>query len=104
MLVCDPSLAISNVDRMAIQHLQQAGIIFTRRKAPKPPRTPRGRIAWKALEATNWKHSDGCRQCGYGVAQSHADYPYGMKLCLRCATVHFNSIRAGLAPNDEISF
>ena len=104
MLICDPSLATSNVDKMAIEHLQKAGIIYTRRKAPKAPRAPRGRIAWKALEATNWKHSGGCRQCGDSSGLTPEPGPYGMKLCQRCLDVHAHSIKAGLTPNDEISW
>ncbi len=104
MLICDPSLAVSNVDRMAIQHLQRAGIIYTRRKAPKTPRAPRGRIAWKALEATGWKTAGGCRQCGASGGLADGYGPYMMKLCQRCLAIHEKSIRAGLTPNEEISW
>ena len=103
MLVCDPSLATSNVDRMAIAHLRQAGVIFTKQPKPKAIRAPKGRIAWKSLEATGYRlNPKGCRQCGASEGHESPLNPYKMALCGRCLGVHARSIEAGLKPTDEI--
>lgn len=102
MLTCDPKRCVSNADRMALDHLKAAGIIFTpvkRPKAVKPPSKPR--IGWKKFGPMR---KGFCAQCGGDSCTVPGDWPYGMKLCRDCANVHLHSIRAGLKPNDDVNW
>ena len=63
MLICDPRKIVSNVDRMAYEHLLSVGIIHPN-KAGRPrgeKKIPQKRVGWKKLGPMR----DGsCGQCG----------------------------------------
>ena len=105
MLVCDPRKCVSNVDRLAVEHLQAAGII-SHRPAGRPKvekKLPKGKVGWKKFNPTGWfPKSKLCDQCGKAPGSEGKLHPYGMLLCGDCLKVHFVSITAGLKSTDEI--
>lgn len=101
MLVCEPRRCSSNVDRMALEHLRAAGVIFAKPKAEK--KLPKGRIGWKRLNPTGWAKGH-CDQCGCYESSVGHSHPYGMALCGDCLMIHYKSITAGLKPSDEVSW
>lgn len=107
MLICEPRRIVSNVDRMAYDHLVRAGVIYPN-KAGRPrsdKKVPKARIGWKRLNPTGW-HPKGtmCDQCGASSGSENKLHPYGMRLCPDCFQVHAVSIDRGLRPTDEINW
>lgn len=105
MLICDPRKCVSNVDRMALEHLRAAGVIVPN-KAGRPrveKRIPNKRVGWKRLNPTGWSKG-ACDQCGKASGTSAQNHPYGMALCPHCLAIHTASIAAGLKPTDEIKW
>lgn len=103
MLVCEEKRIVSNVDRMAFDHLRAAGIIFTKSARPRvDKKVPKSRVGWKKLIPTGW-YAGACDQCGkdHGTRQ---DWPYNMALCNACARVHTHSVQMGLKPSDDVRF
>jgi hypothetical protein len=102
-LIVDHDRITSNVDRMAIEHLRQAGILVPR--GPGRPKAPKkiakARIGWRNLDP--FKGSL-CRQCGgrFGHERAEGSWPYAMVLCQHCASVHTRSLDAGLKPSQEV--
>lgn len=107
MLICDPRRIVSNVDRMAYEHLLAAGILHAN-KAGRPrveKKLPKSRVGWKKLNPTGWfPKGNICDQCGKNKGHEGKMHPYGMCLCGDCLKVHFVSVTAGLKPTDDISW
>lgn len=106
MLVCEPKRCVSNVDRMALEHLKSSGIIFTKGTQPKQAKVKsarRGKVGFKALTPTGW-YAGACDQCGKATGNKHSSHPYGMALCEKCLKVHVVSVSNGLKPSDEIKW
>jgi hypothetical protein len=101
MLVCEPRRIVSNVDRMAYDHLLAAGIIHPN-KAGRPKvqkKLPKARIGWKKLGPMR---NGGCKQCGDAPSQVPAGLPKSEdpSLCDRCFAVLANSRRYWIASED----
>lgn len=103
MLVCDPKRAISNVDRMAIEHLEAAGVIFAKDRTQRHTKKPKGKIGWKKLNPTGWNKGR-CDQCGKDSGIVTPGNPYSMALCPKCEKVHQDSINRGMKPNEDVNW
>ena len=101
MLICEPRKIVSNVDRMAYEHLLAAGIIH-HNKAGRPrteKKIPKSRVGWKKLGPMR---SGFCVQCGDNESQVPAGLPKSEdpNLCDRCFAVLANSRRYWMANED----
>jgi hypothetical protein len=102
MLVCEPRRIVSNVDRMAYEHLVAAGIIHPN-KAGRPKvqkKLPKGRVGWKKLDPM--RKGGACQQCGDAPSQVPVGLPKSEdpKLCDRCFAALAHSRRYWIACED----
>ncbi len=107
-MVLEPRKLVSNVDKMAYEHLKSIGAIIPkgagRPKSTSPRKIPKSRVGWKKLDP--FKGSAICEQCGghRGNFRAQGSWPYSMTLCDYCSKVHLDSVAKGLKPSDEINF
>jgi hypothetical protein len=110
MLVCDPRRIVSNVDRMAYDHLVAARIIYPN-KAGRPKienELPKRKIGWEKKGRVGWKKlgsmrkGGACQQCGDAPSQVPVGLPKSEdpKLCDRCFAVLAHSRRYWIASED----
>lgn len=103
MLVCDPKRASSNVDRMALDHLKAAGVIFAKDRTKRHTKNPKGKIGWKRLNPTGWDKGR-CDQCGKAAGIVTPGNPYHMALCPKCESVHKQAIKCGMKRNEDVNW
>ena len=104
MLQINEAMILKEIDKLALDHLFSIGAIVEKVDRPphkvKSPKIPKGRIGWKRLNPSN---SGSCHQCG-GSDGGRNSWPYNMRLCYSCATVHMHSLARGLVKTDEITW
>lgn len=108
MLICETRRIVSNVDKMAFQHLLDAGIIHPN-KAGRPrveKKLPKARVGWKKLGPMR---NGSCGQCGdEGTIDAQTGYNKHQtrdlgghaKLCERCYAVLVKSRQTWVATED----
>lgn len=109
MMILEPRKLVSNVDKMAYNHLVSIGAIIPkgagRPKSTAARKIPKSRVGWKRLDAAGWsKGSKLCVQCGRSEGNDSKMHPYGMRLCGDCLRVHMVSVDRGLRSSDDITF
>lgn len=110
MMILEPRKLVSNVDKMAFEHLKSIGAIIPkgagRPKSTAARKIPKARVGWKKLNPTGWfaGAKDICDQCASRGGFKHQENPYGMNLCPVCKRVHQDSVAKGLKPSDEVMF